>query len=322
MLALPSARRCINLACLLIATIHAPSLAAPNSYPTVAVELSDGRQFTAAIDDRTDREQLWLRFDRPASLVLRPVSWSAITAATVSDQRLTVDQLMEKLPDLVSKRRLERPRSNNGSPAPQQLEQSPPPTVTSLDIHARIANWDADPEPDGLEVDLAPLDANGYLTPANATAEATLVGVTGIRRASPSGRARAIDDRFPILGRWTVIVRPEDFSSTGALVRLPFQAVDPHVAEEYRYVGAVTVRLVVPGNGVFTATDDAVLLRSTSPLRSRHESFYRTRTLPSERRSPIHPQITQISQSIKESSESGKRDCRASKICAICEICG
>jgi hypothetical protein len=153
----------------------------------------------------------------------------------------------------------------------------------SLEIHARIANWDADPEPDGLEVDLAPIDANGYLAPTDATAEATLVGVTGIRRASPSGRARAIDDRFPILGRWAVNVRPEDFSSTGALVRLPFQAVDPHVAEEYRYLGAVTVRLIVPGNGVFTATDDAVLLRSTSPLRSRHESIYRTRTLPSER---------------------------------------
>jgi hypothetical protein len=267
---------------LLLAVLGVSPLAAQPPSPKVAVELTDGRSFTAAIDDRTDERHLWLRFDRPASLILRPVAWSAVAAVEVDNQRLTVEEMMEKLPALVSRRRLERPRPNNGPVTRPEPEPTQQPVVTSLDVRAQLANWDADPEPDGVEAILAPTDAAGFLAPVEATAEATLVGVTGVRRASPSGRARAIDDRFPILGRWTVAVRPEDFGTSGAIIRLPFQAVDPHVAEYYRDLGALTVRLVVAGSGVFTATDDAVRLRSTSPLRSRHESIYRTRTLPSE----------------------------------------
>jgi hypothetical protein len=133
-----------------------------------------------------------------------------------------------------------------------------------------------------LEVQLLPRDAFGRITPTAGTIDASLVGVTGVRRASPSGRARAIDDRFPILGRWSVMVRPEDFDAYGATIRLPFQAVDPIETEWIRNLGAVHVRMGVAGVGVFAATDDAVLLRSLSPLRGRHEAIWRTRILPNE----------------------------------------
>jgi hypothetical protein len=267
----------------LIAWMYPSAAHAAPSDPIVTVQLRDGRRFTAAVDARTNDDRLWLRFDRSATMILRPVEWTAIESVEHGDKNMSVAEFKPIAADVASERHLQRPRSPSNSATVSNSHELTTASAASLDITASLANWDADPEPDGLEVRLQTRDAAGRVTPAEGTVEATLVGVTGVRRASPSGRARAIDDRFPVLGRWTVTIRPEDFDNTGATIRLPFQAVDPNLAEEFRSLGAVHVRLAVPGVGVLAATDDAVLLRSTSPLRSRHESIYRNRMLPPER---------------------------------------
>jgi hypothetical protein len=91
--------------------------------------------------------------------------------------------------------------------------------------------------------------------------EVELIGVSGRRRASPSGRARAADTLRPVLGHWTRTVRAEDFGLNGALIRLPFDGVQPDSDPHLRGYAWATVRLTVAGQGVYEATVEGVELR-------------------------------------------------------------
>ena len=145
--------------------------------------------------------------------------------------------------------------------------------VRSLAVDAWVANWDDDVEVDGLVVQVIPQDDYGSMVPVRGVLEVNLLGE---RRGALKHR-----QSFVGLGRWTRRVRHDDFGPSGAVYRLPFQAVHPEFDLSKEPYGAVHVRLTVPGHGVFDATADMVRIRPYGTVRDHlqqatGERFFRT----------------------------------------------
>jgi hypothetical protein len=234
--------------------------------PTVEVELASGRTFRAAVDPRTDDEQLWLRFGDGDLTILRPVAWASIKAVrhagqthTAADFRALAEELKQQTPRAVF-----RPRSRLerlAIPAGQEFAPLPPPIVRQIHIDAYVANWDHDVEVDGVVIHLFASGDDGSLIPAAGTLEATLIG----RRANPAGYG----EPFPQLGRWTVPVEPQDFGPAGAVYRLPFQAVHPDFDFRVGAQAVLNARLIAAGSGTFDASAAMLRIRPYSGMRDR-----------------------------------------------------
>jgi hypothetical protein len=86
--------------------------------------------------------------------------------------------------------------------------------IESLEVEARVANWDRDAEDDGLEVRI-------YHHP----------------------------DAFPRLGRWSLRADADDFTAGGAVYRLPFRSLHPTTNQSLERHGLVKATLLVFGQG-------------------------------------------------------------------------
>ncbi len=263
--------------------------------PRMTVELKSGRVFTAFVDQRSDERLLWLRFEGSSTIIMRPIEWNRVVAARFDGKKRSSTQLQASLDGLVSA----YPYWAPGDP-PSHLADHIPATgkptdaqlaagglaadhrVKSLHVDAFVGGWDADVESDGLIVQIYPLDAQGQLVEVDATAQLSLVAVTGQRRPSPSDRARATDRQFPTIGSWTRAIDADDYNLSGATVRLPFGAVDPEFNSHIRSQALLHVRLSVPGHGMFEATTEPLTIRPINPIRNRIESVRGTRFLPIE----------------------------------------
>ena len=157
-----------------------------------------------------------------------------------------------------------------------------PPPVTTIAFDARVANWDADVETDGLVVDLYPLDAYGNIVPVRGTAE---VEFFASQRRDFQYAPLSGGDTFELLERWTRSFEPFDVGSGGIRLRLPFGAIHPELRSDWLAwpLGLVHVRLVVPGAGVFDDSRDAVRVRPWAPNRDYLEMNTGRRFLPTER---------------------------------------
>ncbi|MEX0586420.1 MAG: hypothetical protein WD176_07240 [Pirellulales bacterium] len=243
--------------------------------PRVTVVLASGRSFTGAVDTATNDQVLWLRADLPRGALLRPIDWDRVKSATHNGVELTADELRAQAPELQSEHPLvgvlrQRPGAEkvSGTFSGRVIGQekvpdtfSPTAAVCALAIEASIGNWDADAEQDGLVVRVQPRDEEDQIVPADGTLEVRLIGVSGERRASPTNLARARDNQRPIIGHWTVALSADQFGPHGAVVRLPFQAVDPQLDPHVRSLGTVQADFTVPGQDVFQARAELVRLR-------------------------------------------------------------
>lgn len=137
------------------------------------------------------------------------------------------------------------------------------PKVRTLLVRARLANWDDDPEPDGLLVDVSPLDASGAFVPVGGNIDLELYGQ---RHQQP---AHTFDDRepFTLLDRSAKIVRSADAETDSYQVRLPFRRFHPDRNLELNPFALVRARFSVPGQGVFEASDDWAVIRPSSRFR-------------------------------------------------------
>jgi hypothetical protein len=270
--------------------------------PLVVVHLLSGRVFSAAIDQRTDQGQLWLRFDTPRAVVLRPISWAQIGHVEFADRVLNAEEFRILAASLRTGRALAPEVSGIGSLAGQPSQAAHGevvgasgreplgepqaagvrPRVASVDADAHVASWQSGVDADGLVVRVRPLDEQGCVVPAAGTIEVTLVAVAGQRRPSPHGRARAVDNQFPVIGRWTALLASEAVGPQGATFRFPFQAVHPEFNPHLRELGLVHVRLISPGYGVMEISVDPVRLHPLSPIRDRHQAVHGSRFLPIE----------------------------------------
>jgi hypothetical protein len=151
--------------------------------------------------------------------------------------------------------------------------------VTSIAVDALLANWDADVEADGLMIYLQPLDAWQQLTAASGTLEVELytLHARAFHHAPFSG-GRTVE---PIV-RWAQAVNVNDFTTRGALIRLPFQAAHPEFDDSLGAYGLVHIKFSVPGSGVFEQSIDGVRIRPWAPLRDYYQLDTGRRFLPHE----------------------------------------
>ena len=204
---------------------------------TVAVQLTSGRVFTGDIDSRTDRARLWLRHSLGAGSVLRPIDWVRVVRVKLGEEVYSGQQFHRAVSALPQTSPTDSALNTEPSEivlGPAQTEPKPPRSrsttaseVRSLAIEARLANWDADVEADGLIVHVFPLDLQGAPVPVHGRLEVTLmaeqVGVVQAARTVPPASADysprrqfgRVLDAFCVKGR----------ISCGAGIRPPFPQV-------------------------------------------------------------------------------------------------
>jgi hypothetical protein len=249
--------------------LPALAVASADEPPRVTVELASGRSFTGAVDTATNDRELWLRLDAPSGALLRPIDWDRIKKATLGDADWSADELRARVEELRSEHPLvgairQRPGVRQSPPPPRretEIRKKEPAHVRSLAIEASTGNWDADAEQDGLVVRVMPLDADDRIVAADGVLEVRLVGVSGEPRPSPTNRARARDTQRPIIGHWTVAISADQFGPYGAVVKLPFQAIDPQIDPHLRSLSTVQADFAVAGQDVFFARAELVRLR-------------------------------------------------------------
>lgn len=271
------------------------AIAADAEPEQIVVRLTSGRTFTAAVDDRTDSERLWLRFQRGGASILRPVGWQCIEsvwrgpyALTAAELRQVVDELRSNGPALQRARHADQQppasaenaddlaRGQEESTEPRLANRSAPgDVVRSIAIDASIARWTGGVESDGLLLRVAPLDADGQVIPASGALE---VDLFGDQYGSP---ARGQD--YHLLGHWVSRVDAAQVTPEGAVFRLPFQAASPDFAVDLGAYAVVHVRFTAPGHGTFEASTNPVRLRAYNGVRDRLQQAEGTRFFRNER---------------------------------------
>ena len=291
----------------LIAAALAPFIGRAQETPAaqkqpLTVELSSGRRFTGLVDARTSDERLVLRFARDGATLRRAIEWDRVVGDSVSKQLIEPAQLKatalamrtegsgtQGVPGFQGSEVSRPPTSDfrlptsdsptSDSPTSDSRPPIPDSRVTTVTFDARIANWDGDVETDGLIVELFPIDEDGYAVPARGTVEVELFAphMRDFNHAPLSG-----GDTLERVNRWTQAVEPEDFTTRGVRLKLPFAAVHPEFDLDWIGMGLVHVRLAVPGDGVFEDSIDGLRIRPYAPLRDRLEMNTGRRFVPTE----------------------------------------
>lgn len=281
-----------------IAAICAASATEARADEEMQATARSGRVFSGRLDDRTNDRELWLRSDRDGVTIARPIEWSAVTAlkrgaaavaheeliaearrlreARPQPQRHVVRQAIEFSPDaaVTTPQVAKAGELQTWRPVAHFVEVSQRPTVRWIEIDGYLANWDADVEADGLLLDLNAYDESGEAVAAGGTLSVELIGET----VPPYSRGNAA----PMLARWTRQVSAADFARGYARLRFEFQAVHPDFQRVNGRFALIHARLLVPGQGTFEASRDAVALQGFSPVRERVEQAFGTRFLPTE----------------------------------------
>ncbi|MFZ5831903.1 MAG: hypothetical protein ACOY3P_17590 [Planctomycetota bacterium] len=265
----------------------------------VTVETTSGHRYRGSIDPQTDSDCLWLRSQRPGILVRRPVAWELVaTVQLAGDARESLVLAGAQAREIVARIREEvpvpprdRPRatespvdagaraeyhsSASSSTAASRGTPCEPARVAWLEIDARLGLWDGDVSADGILVEVAPRDLDGYPVAAAGTLDLQLFGIQPGPNGGPEARLRR-------LGSWSRRLRVEDYRHGVARVMLPFQGVHPQSATNLFVQGAAHARLSVPGQGAFETTQEMVRLRPYSVLRDWLELSTGRRVLPGE----------------------------------------
>lgn len=255
------------------------------------VLLRDGRVVSGTVNVRTNNEWLWLHAAEPAIVLHSSFAWTDIVSARLDGKRVAAEEL--RLQAMKVRKPVDREQFKPLPPEPQvapvdhphphigeRLIHPPPPVVESrvgsLQLEARVASWDNDPEDDGLLVTVYPLTADGQLRPVNGQLNLKLFG----RVNQPSLNRR----QFPVLTQNSIRVRASDFGPDGATYKFPFRNFHPEKNLDIDVFGLMTGRLAVAGHGTFDASDENVRLRRLSRFRDRLQFQTGERFLPAENR--------------------------------------
>ena len=253
----------------------------PREDGAVSVELKGGVRLLGVVDARTDDRELWLCFAMGQISLSRSVRWNEIRRATVQGAILSGQAFKKLALDMRSAAGGEIARGGGMQPSAVEARritvvasQAPPLQIRALRIEARLANWDADVEDDGLELRIEPLGDFGEIVPVDGLLNVRLAGV--LRRLERQRR------HFPEIGHWAQRVRAADFGTDGAIYRLAFQNVHPEFDLDYGSSGQLHAQLSVAGQGNFEAAVP-VRMRAPNRVRDQLELRERRRFFPFER---------------------------------------
>lgn len=271
----------------------------------VVVVLLDGRSTHGDVDARTDAERLWLRREIPGVQLASGFAWDQVKTVRAAGQSYAGRDFLPIAGAIASEGksylRIEpyrQPPSATLAPeapvnervnrqpagAPPRLpgfEPSPEPQaneqlrrrhaeqrVKSLMVEAYLAQWDGDPQPDGLRVFVYPLSADGEIVPVNGQVDLSLLGEIEKVGSLPD---------FRELDRGHFTLRKDDFARGPGVVELPFRQFHPDVNFDVARQAVLHARLGVNGQGVFEASDANVQLRGFSRIRDQLQMFQRRR---------------------------------------------
>jgi hypothetical protein len=266
--------------------------------PILTVKVTSGRHFQGVVDAHSTEDHLVLRSDANGITIRRPIRWERIARGSLAGSSVALAQIEKLARDARVRQQETGDRRQGGnvkkiemrdvvSPMPTAdteaaMVVTPPRQAAAVGFDALVANWDADVETDGLVLDIAPLDASGYLIPADGTLQVELFAP---RRVMLHNAPHTGGDTMELVERWTQSLSAADCGLAGWRVRLPFGTVHPdfdinRLASSY---GLVHVQLVLPGHGVFEDSRDGVRIRPWAPNRDRLETETGRRFLPTER---------------------------------------
>ena len=238
------------------------------------------------VDAHTDETRLWLRSTEPSILLRSSFGWADVRSAKHAGKSLTAAEfrtLAKTLKTKLDVKRFRKPRPKAvASPNEARAQEKQAPVfvrrqdfrVASVEIYARVANWDNDPEDDGLLVTVFPSTTYGQLRPINGQLNLKLFG----RVNQPS----LIRRQFPELTRGSFRVKAADFGPDGATYKFRFRNFHPEKNLDIDVFGLLTGRMVVAGHGTFDASDSNVRLRRLSRFRDRLQFQSGRRFLPAE----------------------------------------
>jgi hypothetical protein len=250
--------------CLLLLGAFAASAQAG---PLVVIWLEDGRMLAGEVDPRTNDERLWLRATSPTFVVATSAIWKHIKAVNANGERLPVEEFSKRVdefrPQEPDPNAMPAPAreavANVTTPVTRSIQQANAATrVVSLDVEARVANWDQDAAIDGVEIRVFPRNTFGEIVPVSGQITARLVA----RDRLPVDEASA----FPQFGNWSLQTDTSDFRPYGAVYRLPFRSRHPDQLFSLEPHGLVEVTLFASGQGRFNA-DAPIYIQRFNPVR-------------------------------------------------------
>jgi len=225
----------------------------------VAVRLVDGRTLQGEVDSASDKHRLWLRSSRPGILLRSSVPRSEVLSIDDLGPSDGADAAAERrTPASPAPHPIQHSTFVNTTPATVKVPETMP-RVQSLEVQAEVANWDADPETDGLRIHVLPMDERGSIVAVDGTLEARLVGLA---MADHDGR-----DPLPELGLWSQPVKRSDFDAWGAVYNLPFQQAHPDFVTTVAPEAIVASKLGMAGQQLLHASETTVVIRADSRLR-------------------------------------------------------
>ncbi|WP_207397030.1 hypothetical protein [Bremerella alba] len=246
--------------------------------PSAIVELTtaSGRTFRGKISPKSDFNTVHITTNRGSIALSRPISWTAIRHLTINElpasfeklaMLITKVQTMEGQPegpvDVITIGPSLAPRENEV--AVEQMEAGPTTApVSSVSSWATFKNWDSDPSVDGLEITFTPEDSQGLPTAARGHLEAELYT---FQKASFSSVPHGQGARFMKIGSWRIPLNQTIPRYDSRVARLPYQAISPATDGSVSPLGTLVIKLVVPGQGTFSASMEDVRLRPYSSLR-------------------------------------------------------
>ena len=254
----------------------------------VIIQLRNGRSLAGEVNSRTDGVDLWIHSTAPSVVILSAIPWSEVSAARVGSEPIPETQLREALSLL----KAPVPKSvfrQSATSVPRAA--TPALRVASLEILARLGNWDRDIEPDGLDVRINPLTADGETVAVDGMITLRLIGRrlgSQDRLETPPGfgfwtdggspreyAPRLNTTRYVELGRWSERLSTRD-AAAGYRLKLPFRSVHPEFDLDVALDGELTAHLNVRGQNI-QQVSTPVQLRSFSPLREELQLHRRTR---------------------------------------------
>jgi len=262
---------------LLLAGVGMPLLVAAtvifDNAETITVQRLDDSKISGQIDAETDADFLCIRQTEPGLALIRSITWDQIKNLQRDGEELTPDQFRELIGELASEipvQFFERPTSavTEKIPEPSGRHQAlsgqtgQNRRLNSLHASAWLANWDRDVEPDGLEVELIPHDADGQPLALDGVVRLRLTGWQPDTYDPMGTRA------FPELALTTVRIRSEDFHSHSTRVRIPFRELNPEHDVQLLAYGQLHVEFNANHLGLVAASI-SVRVRAFNPLRDR-----------------------------------------------------
>ena len=264
------------------------AISVSNAQETITVKLTSGRSFTGMVDQQTDNDRLWLRYGTNGTTVIRPIAWERVVQATHNGTNIDSPEVIDLAINLKSSappREFFASRSNTSNDANAGIEthsdraSTLDAKVASVDFDAVIGNWDRDVEVDGIVINIIPVSTMQELVPVNGTLTVSLTAlVSRSFQEVPRGRGQVPTQ----IARWSKVIKASEFEPSGVNVRLPFQRTNPEFDTDSHTYGLVNVKLVVPGQGVFESSLDAMRIRPFAPTRDYLERSHGSRFLSKE----------------------------------------